>query len=150
MYTRFYDFIQFAIELENDAAELYEKYSDIVTSPGTKAILKSMALMERGHEAKLKLLQETGESLLKNAEVVNDLHISDYLLEPILREDSDIQSVFIFAMKAEQKAYELYSKLATLETDYDTQQLFIALASEEKKHKFDLEKEYEKGLMNEN
>ena len=66
-----------------------------------------------------------------------------------LVEDSSIEDVYVFAMKAEQKAYELYSELAGLELEEKAKAMFAALAAEEKKHKEGLEVEYEKECMRE-
>ncbi len=154
MAEHFNDFIQFAINEERAAAELYEKYAKEVKSPSTKQALLSMAVMERGHEAKLKKILDRGEgaetSSLPQPGSIEDMRISDFLVTPGLSENSDIQDVFIFAMKAEEKAYELYSKLSELDLDSQTKDLFAVLASEEKREKLSLEAEYESHFMKEN
>ncbi len=150
MVTNFEDAIRFAIEQEIKAAELYEKYAGIVTGVGTKKMLEDMADMERGHEAKLKAFKETNYDTLARIGDIPDLHVSDYLVEKDLNENSSIQDVFIFTMKAEQKAYELYSKLAAIELDLEKTHLFEELAEEEKQHKYSLEKEYESEILQEN
>lgn len=150
MATHFEDLVQFAIEQEIDAAELYEKYAVIVKDRGTKRLLEEMAVMEREHEQRLKKFKETSRDLFVRIGEVPDMHISDYLVEKELTENSSIQDVFIFAMKAEQKAYELYSRLSIIEPDLDKLHLFEELAEEEKKHKLDLETEYENIFMKDN
>ncbi len=154
MAEHFEDFIKFAIGEEKAAGETYTKYSEIVESASTKELLKSMAAMERGHEAKLKKILEKGEgtegpSLSKPGTVI-DMSISDYMVTPGITEDSDVQDVFIFSMKAEEKAYNLYSKLAAMDLEPETKSLLESLAAEEKKHKLDLESEYESAFMKEN
>jgi len=147
MGTRIEDIIKFAMGEEIKAAELYEKYAKIVKEPGAQRMLDDMALMERGHEQKLRKFEKTGADTLAKIGEVADLQISDFLVEKELTEDSSIQDVFIFAMKAEQKAFELYTRLAELEVSTDTVRLFRELAEEERKHKLDLESEYEKEYM---
>ena len=149
MGTRIEEIIKFAIGEESKAAELYEKYAKIIKEPGGKQLLTEMALMERGHGQKLRNFEETGSDTLAKIGDVPDLKISDFLVEKELTEESSLQDVFIFAMKAEQKAFELYTKLAELEVSTDTVKLFRELAEEEKKHKLDLESEYEKEYMRE-
>lgn len=147
MGTRFEEIIKFAIGEEIKAAELYEKYAPVVKEPGAQRMLEEMALMERGHEQKLRNFEGTGKDTLSKIGEVQDLQISDFLVEKELTGESSIQDVFIFAMKAEQKAFELYTKLAELEVGTDTVKLFRELAEEERKHKLDLESEYEKEYM---
>ncbi len=56
----------------------------------------------------------------------------------------------IFAIKAEMKAYELYTNLEKLYTEPDEKALFTQLANEELKHKNDLEKAYDDEIYKEN
>ena len=147
MGTRVEEIIKFAIGEEIKAAELYEKYAKIIKEPGAEQLLNAMSFMERGHEQKLRKLEETGSDTLAKIGEVSDLQISDFLVEKELTEESSLQDVFIFAMKAEQKAFELYTRLAELEISTDTVRLFRELAEEERKHKLDLESEYEKEYM---
>ncbi len=147
--SRFQDFLQLAIDLEIEAAQLYEKYAKLVKSQSAKKLLADMAVMERGHEAKLKEFVKTGSAYFSKIGVIADMHICDYMTQPELRDDTSIEDVFVFAMKEEQKACDLYSKLGALEADTAVSSLFTALAGEEKKHKRDLEVEYEKEFMHE-
>ncbi len=142
--------IEFAIQNEINAAELYEKYAGVVESEASSKVLSDMAKMERGHEARLKSFKATGESSMTDADTVVDLQISDYLVDIELTESSTLQDVFIYSMKAEEKAYELYTKLCSAEGACEPGDLFSVLANEEKRHKLDLESEYEKLFMKEN
>jgi rubrerythrin len=106
--------------------------------------------MERQHESKLREFQKTGIAYISKRGEMEDLHVSDFLAESPITEKSAVEEVFIFAMKAEDKASRLYSRLADLELDEQVKKLFTSLACEEKKHKYDLETEYEKMFMREN
>ena len=147
MGTRIEEIIKFAIGEEIKAAELYEKYAQVIKEQGAQRMLEEMALMERGHELKLRKFEETGRDVLAKIGEVPDLQISDFLIEKELTERSSVQDVFIFAMKAEQKAFELYTRCAELEVSTDTVRLFRELAEEERNHKLGLESEYEKEYM---
>jgi rubrerythrin len=148
--SRFKDFVQFAIDNEVEAARLYEKYALVAKQASSKKLLKDMAAMERGHEARLKEFLKSGSAYFSKIGVIADLHVSDFMVASELSESSTIEEVFVFAMKAEQKANELYAKLGSLETDANVKKVFLALADEEKKHKYDLEKEYEKEFASDN
>jgi rubrerythrin len=148
--SRFQDFLDFAISNEIDAATLYEKYAAAIVSAPGKKLLTEMAAMERGHEKRLKNFKEKGVAYFSKMGVINDLHISDFMVDVTITPSSSLQEVFVFSMKAEEKAFELYSKLAEFELDDQSKALFKALASEEKKHKHDLESQYEVEFTKEN
>jgi rubrerythrin len=141
--------VQFAIEQEIKAAELYEKYAARIQDRGARKMLEEMALMERGHEKKLKMFLSSGKDLYSIKGVVPDIHISDFLVEKPLHDESSIQDVFIVAMKAEGNACALYSRFAAMALHEEHTALFLQLAEEEKKHKYDLEQEYEREVLRE-
>ncbi|MBD3391691.1 MAG: hypothetical protein GF418_06495 [Chitinivibrionales bacterium] len=147
--SRFKDFVQLAIEKETEAAALYDKYASLVESGTAKQLLADMAVMERGHEAKLREFLQTGSAYFSKIGVIEDMHVSDFMTQPELTDTSSIEDAFVFAMKEEQKAHDLYVKLGALETDAQVTALFKALADEESRHKHDLEAEYEKEFMRE-
>ena len=148
--TRFEDFLEFAIKNEIEAAQVYEKYAAICAFPAQKQLLGKMAIMERNHEASLKKVREGGIGTLPGKTIPADLHLSDYLVESDLSHESSIEDVLVFSIKAEQKAFDLYTALAELEEEPLTKALLTKLAGEEKKHKFDLESQFEKGFLREN
>jgi rubrerythrin len=143
------EIIQFAIEEEKKAAALYEQTAERVNDKSLAPLLKDMATMEKGHEAKLKgflkgKVQSIGET------EVQDLKIGDFLIDVELNENSSIQDVLVFAIKAEMKANELYKNLATLYDNPEEKNLFLGLANEEAGHKNELEKAYDDYVYKEN
>ncbi len=147
---RFEDFVRFAIEQERAAAALYQAVAAGSASRSTRKVLAEMAEMEQVHEAKLRALLATGMASLPSKGGVRDIQVSDFMLDETLAPDAPVDQVFVFSMKAEQKAYELYTKLASLEIDGTVRELFESLAAEEQCHKHDLEEQYEGGFMREN
>ena len=141
------DFVQFAIANEQKAAELYEKYSEIVEPDSTKGLLKFMADTERSHEARLKELYEnkTGLDLDKPVEV----DLSTFDVTSKIDDKSSIYEVFNYAIEAEQKAHDLYAKLSDLDFDINMKPFFGSLASDEAKHRIDLQEEYQKEFRKE-
>lgn len=144
---RITDFIKFAIDQERLAAELYGTHAASATSRPAQQLLEEMAAVERGHEAKLTALLATGMASFPNNGEVRDLHVSDFMVLDELAPDAALDAVFVFAMKAEQKAHDLYASLASLESDDATRDLLQSMAEEESKHKRDLEEQYERGFM---
>lgn len=141
--------IDFAIEQEQKAAELYEKTAEKAKGSGIFSILIDMAKMERGHEEKLKAFK-AGKDQNIGAEEVEDIKIGDYLVDIEITDSSSIQDVLIFSIKSEMKAYELYTRLCELYIKPKEQELFSNLAREELKHKSDLQKLYDDQIYNEN
>ena len=141
--------IDFAIEQEQKAAELYEKTAEKAKGSGIFPILKDMAKMERGHEGKLKAFK-AGKDRNIGAEKVEDIKIGDYLVDVEITDSSSIQDVLIFSIKSEMKAYELYTRLCDIYIEPKEQELFSNLATEELKHKSDLQKLYDDQIYQDN
>jgi rubrerythrin len=141
--------IDFAIEEERGAAELYNKTAETVTDKNLVALLKDMANMELGHEAKLKALKE-GKIAKFGETKVQDLKIGDYLVDVEINENSSIQDIMLFSIKSEMKAHELYTQLCTWFEGEEEKAMFQNLANEELKHKNDLEKAYDDYVYQEN
>ena len=108
-----------------------------------------MAAMEKGHEAKLTAVLATGMASFPAPGETADLHIADYQVETELNPVSSIEDVFLFSMKAEQKAFEMYTRLAQEAAAREIRELFAALAEGDKNHNLSLESEYEVGVMQE-
>jgi rubrerythrin len=144
------EILDFAITEEVRAYTLYALTAKRVKNPGMVSLLNSLVNMEKGHEAKLTAfkkgkLQQFGA--LKKGE---DLKIADYLVDVKITPESSVQDVMVFAIKAEQKAFALYSRLAQLSIQEEAVQVFSGLAAEEKQHKIDLEKAYDDEIYQEN
>jgi rubrerythrin len=148
--TRIEDFLDFAIANEAEAALLYEKTAALCRLPAQKQLLQKMANMEHGHEAALKKVRTGGETSLSGKTTPPDLQLADFMVSGTLSPESTIEDVLVFSIQAEQKAFDLYSRLAALEEEPATKTLLTKLANEEKQHKFDLESQLEKGFMKEN
>jgi len=101
---------------------------------------------ERNHK---KLLQDITEEKVESLEVkeVDDLEISDYLVEEPPSPDMNFQDLLILAAKKEQKAVDLYSDLERKVSKKELKKLFEFLTQQEKSHKLKLEEEYEKHVL---
>jgi rubrerythrin len=146
---KFIELIDFAISEERKFYELYSRTAERVEDKGASEMLKSMANMEKGHEAKLKAFKE-GKVENFETDKVQDLKIGDYLVDVEINEESSVQDVLIYAVKSEKKANDLYTDLSTVVGDPDKKEFLLALADEEMKHKNDLEKYYDDNINKEN
>lgn len=142
----FEDFIEFAIKREEEAIKAYGDIARIAKTPGIKKLLLDLQEEERNHK---KLLQDITEEKVESLEIkeVDDLKISDYLVEEPPSPDMNFQDLLILAAKKEQKAVDLYSDLERKVSKKELKKLFEFLIQQEKSHKLKLEEEYEKHVL---
>lgn len=141
--------LDFAIEGEEQAVRFYTLLAGRAKKPWMKSVFESFADEERGHKAKLEAIK-VGDLQLPAPEQVQDLKISDYLVEVKPTDELDYQEALIVAMKREKAAFRLYTDLAKVAQDEQVKQLFSALAQEEAKHKLQFEIEYDENILTEN
>jgi rubrerythrin len=142
----FEDFIEFAIKREEEAIKAYGDIAGIAKTPGLKKFLLDLQEEERNHK---KLLQDITKEKVESLEIkeVDDLKISDYLVEELPSPDMNFQDLLILAAKKEQKAVDLYSDLERKVSKKELKKLFEFLIQQEKSHKLKLEEEYEKHVL---
>ena len=145
----FKDIMQFAIEKEEEAADLYADLASKSDKSGVKEMFSDLARQEEGHKAKLQGMDLNCLPGKGQAEVP-DLKISDYLADVEVTAESSYQDILIFSMKREESAVALYARLAGDARDESGKALFQSLAEEEKKHKLRLESEYDENVLKEN
>jgi rubrerythrin len=145
----FQDVINNAIQLEIDAANFYRGLQEQVKNDSSKILLKELENMEWGHKHILEHLDVEG---IENYESKNipDLKISESLIDPVDNSYMSIQDVLATAIKREEEAMLLYSKLADETDDQRIKNLLLRLADEEAKHKLQLETIYDTEILYEN
>jgi rubrerythrin len=143
------EILDFAIKEEQAAADFYTDMAQKVKSSGLKTTFEGFANEERGHKAKLETVK-SGKRLLNAASKVQDLKISDYVVDEVASAEVDYQGALIIAMKKEKAAFRLYSDLASKTDDADIKELLLGLAQEEAKHKLRFEVEYDEKVLTEN
>lgn len=142
--------LDFAIQKELDAAEMYKDLATKVAGDAMKKVFTGFSREEMGHKAKLEAIK-SGKRLFTSEKKILDLKIGDHL-EAVEQTKSDLsyQDALIIAMKAEKAAYKLYNDLATSTDDAEVQEIFAGLAQEEAKHKLRFEIEYDDMILAEN
>ncbi len=133
-----------ATKKETDAYEFYSEAINIVKDPSAKVLLKEFADIELKHK---NLLENFDLSKIdeehRTVKQPHDLHLSQYLIDKEITEESTIQEIMIHAMKREQSAYEFYNDMAKVVTSVEIKNLFEGLAAEELDHKGRIETEYD-------
>jgi rubrerythrin len=142
----FDEIIRFAIKREEEAAKGYADLRKMAQEEAAKKLLGDLEDEERNHR---RILQGLTKVKLEASATrpVQDLKISDYLVEEPLSPEMNFQDLLIFAAKKEKKAAELYRDLAGRSTKKEQKRLFEFLAKQEKTHKLRLELEYEKHVL---
>ena len=139
----------FAIEREEQAAELYAQLREKATGQSLKSLAEELRQQEIQHKRILLELKTAGRAPQAQAFVI-DLGISDYTIDEPLRPDMTVPELLLFGAKKEQQAALLYEGLAGRATSGPERRTFEFLAAQEKTHKLRLESEYEANVLTEN
>lgn len=145
--NKYNEIIDFAIQKECEAVLFYHGLQNKAQFNSQKKILKNFENMEKKHINILKDIKEKNKKYFENIPVIENLKISDYLIEKKFSESSSYQDIIIIAMKKEENSYKLYKDLANKTPDVEIKNLFKKLASEETKHKQHFEKIYDNEIL---
>jgi rubrerythrin len=143
------EILDFAIEREQQAADFYSSLAERASSAWMQEMLLGFSEEEMRHKGKLKSVK-VGDKLLNADQHVQDLKISDYLVEIEPTPDISLQDALIVAMKREKAAYRLYSDMAKNIDDPELKMMFLGLAQEEATHKLYFEVQYDDQIMRDN
>ena len=140
------DVIDFAIEKEEKAMQFYQECAERAKNPGIKEFFREMVAEEQGHRDMLKNLDSLNLDSVK-LEQVENLKISDYLVDVPFTENVSYQEALIVAMKKEEKAMAFYGGWKDKCMNEKASKLFQVLENEEEKHKQKLEKLYDEDIL---
>ena len=140
------DVIEFAIQKEERTIEFYRKCAERAKNPGLKQFFEEMADEEKNHLDMLRGLDLQALDEIKLQEI-EDLKISDYLLDVSFDEGMSYPDALTLAMKKEQKALAFYSAWKNRCIDQKASRLFEILENQEAKHKRKLEVLYDKEIL---
>ncbi len=142
----FDDVVNFAIKKEELAMDFYQKCADRAKNPGIKEFFQEMVEEEKRHRQMLQELEPAGlESF--TLDQVEDLKISDYLMDVSFRDDMTYQEALTLAMKKEEKAHAFYNAWKQKCMHEKTAKVFEMLAQEELKHKRKIEEMYDEEIL---
>jgi rubrerythrin len=143
------DILAFAIRREIDAADGYALIAGRATTPGLRELADDLRGQEESHRRLLEGL--TAETLRELAgSTTPDLEVVDALPDEKLAGDMSIQDMLIFAAKKEAQSIALYESLARLAGTGPSERAFRFLVGQEREHKFKIEAEYERQVLQEN
>ena len=140
------DVVDFAIQKEENAMEFYRKCAERAKNPGIKEFFKEMVTEEQSHRDMLRNLDSLNLDKVELKEVEN-LKISDYLVDVTFSDKITYQEALILAMKKEEKALAFYSGWKNKCMSEKASKLFQLLENEEEKHKRKLERLYDDEIL---
>ena len=137
--------LKMGAEMELESYNLYTKTAEEARYPGAKKLLTEIAADEKRHrEYFLKGLEDPKHLKMRTLkEDIPDLKITDRLVKVPLDPDADYPQILIFAAQREKATHDFYVQIARKFKDTEMGKVFNNFATEELRHKYLLEKEYD-------
>ncbi len=130
-----------AIDREVESYTFYRGVADKVRDPVLKSLFAELAGEEKKHREFLQGMLTKDVSKMK-FDASHDYKVADTLTSAPLSIDMKPIEGIVVAIKKELEAMQMYTRLATLAGDTETQLLFSQLANMERGHKARLEDIY--------
>ncbi|MFP4528477.1 MAG: ferritin family protein [Candidatus Kapaibacterium sp.] len=146
--NKFQEIINFAIELEEQAAARYKDMRSMTKYDSSIKMLKDLERMEREHADTLRNLdkQEVEDYTRRD---IPDMKIGEMMAETPPQKNMTYQEVLAHAIKSEEHSKKLYEGLAANSPSEGLRNAFLKLADEEARHKLELETIYDNEIMRE-
>ena len=148
--NKFNEIIDFAIANEQEAVDFYHELQSKSAFETQKELLIEYEMMEKGHITILQNIKSKGANSEMEIPKIEDLSISNYLIDVEPQPEMDYQDLIILAMKREERAMKLYQDLADKSETEKVKTLFLRLVAEEAQHKNHFEKIYEDQILKHN
>jgi len=143
--------LETALRLEIQSERVYRQASQTIETPGGRALLAELADEELRHQALVEGVLASGDHVRIGAgPAPADLRVADLLTDPPLTAESNTQDILLFAIKREQAAVELYTRLAQIYAGTSAIPVIERLVREEKHHRERLEREYDETILGHN
>jgi rubrerythrin len=133
--------ISTAIEREVESYTFYRGIADKVKAPALKSLFSELAGEEKLHREFLQSMLSKDIAKM-HFDPSHDYKVGDTLPTPPLSMDLKPLEGLVIAIKKELEAMQMYTQLAKLSKDTETQLLFSQLANMERGHKARLEDLY--------
>ena len=130
-----------AIDNEVEAYTFYRGIADKVKDKALKSLFTELAAEEKKHREFLQGMLDKDVAKMK-FDTSHDYKVADAIPVPELSADMKPIEGIVVAIKKELQAMQMYTQLANLSTDTETQLLFQQLANMERGHKARLEDLY--------
>ena len=138
--------LDFAVAKEREAEAFYKEWSQKAEDPTVKALFSELAGIEHGHAEILSRI--TPQEASARVAGTSELGASELLVNVKASPKLTLQEAMIVAMKREEVAMRLYTRLSELKGE--AKSLFVALAKEEARHKASLQDQYDEHILSDN
>jgi rubrerythrin len=137
--------LEMGAEMELESYTLYTETAAKAKYPGAKKLLTEIAEDEKRHrEYFLKGLEDPSNIKMRTLkEDIPDLKITDQLVKVPLDPRADYPQILIYAAQREKSTHDFYVQVARKFKDTEMGKMFNNFATEELRHKYLLEKEYD-------
>ena len=137
--------LEIGAEMELESYTLYTETAKTAKYPGAKKLLTEIAEDEKRHrDYFLKGLEDPANIQARTLqENIPDLKITDQLVKVPLDPKADYPQILIFAAQREKATHDFYVQIARKFKDTEWGKMFNNFATEELRHKYLLEKEYD-------
>ena len=146
------DVVAFAINREEKARDFYSVCADYAQKKGIREFFLEMAKEEERHRQLLTDVDLSAEKPFTDLDEhgnVQDLHLSDFMVDVKFSPDITYQQALAMAMKKEEKAHAFYKAWRSRCASEQSEKLFSFLAEEELRHKRRLEEIYDNEILQE-
>ncbi|MFW6081081.1 MAG: ferritin-like domain-containing protein [Desulfosalsimonas sp.] len=146
------DVVAFAIGREEKARDFYKKCAEYAEKKGIREFFREMEAEEEKHRKlleELDLSEEKPFAELMDSSRIQDLHLSDFMVDVKFSPEITYQEALAMAMKKEEKAHAFYNAWQSRCASEKSENLFSFLAEEELKHKRKIEEIYDSDILQE-
>jgi rubrerythrin len=127
-----------AIRREEDAVDFYERSSAVVHQADQKALLKRLAIEEKGHK---KILADFADDLTTPPK--GFFVPSGYAINPAMKADLSVEDIFKTSIELEEETVNFYARLLVYFYKTGHEEVFKKIFDAEMKHKEELQKNFE-------
>ncbi len=142
------DVIDFAVEREEAAYELYKRAAELTVSPAARKMFEELAHEEATHKDVFARIDPGALDELKVCKLP-EATIGHYLKEVPFHPQMSYQEILTYALKTEESAYQLYKAAAGMTEDAKLQKTLLAFAEVELGHRRKIETLYNEHVLTE-
>jgi rubrerythrin len=140
--------IDFAIEREETAYQLYKRAAELTISPASRKMFEELAQEEAAHKDVFAKVDPDKLDELKVCKLP-EATIGQYLKDVPFHPQMSYQEILAFALKTEESAYQLYKAAAGMTEDPKLQKTLLAFAEVELGHRRKIEAMYDEKVLTE-
>lgn len=140
--------VDFAIEREETAYQLYKRAAELTESPAARKLFEELAGEELVHKEVFSHI-DPDKLADHNSCTLPEVTIGQYLRNTPFNPTMTYQEILTFALKAEEEAYQLYKASAGMTEDPKLQKTLLAFAEVELGHRRKIEGLYNEKVLTE-